>query len=113
MLTVTALLLQVTAATAYYAALGAMMRMAGKRLAGQTTTFDLLVLISLSVVLQQIALFKGAANALVFILTVFGAHVLTARACRRKLWITAFILLETKIGSSTSARAHMPKLPQT
>lgn len=83
MLTVTAALLQVTVATAYYVALVAMMRLAGKRLAGQTTTFDLLVLISLSVVLQQIALFKGAGNALVFILTVFGAHVFTARACRR------------------------------
>ena len=46
-------------------------------------TFDLLVLISLAVVLQQIALFNGPTNALVFMLTVFGAHVLTARACRQ------------------------------
>lgn len=83
MLTVTAVMWQVMAATVYYAALVAMMRLAGKRLAGQTTTFDLLVLISLSVVLQQIALFKGVGNALVFVVTVFGAHVLTARACRR------------------------------
>jgi len=74
--------LQVAAATAYYGALVGMMRLAGKRLAGQTTTFDLLVLISLSVVLQQVALFKGPVNALVFLATVFGAHLLTAGACR-------------------------------
>jgi hypothetical protein len=45
--------LQVPQAVAYYAALLGMMRLAGKRLAGQTTTFDLLVLISLAVVLQE------------------------------------------------------------
>ena len=60
-----------------------MMRLAGKRLAGQTTTFDLLVLISLAVVLQQMALLKGTLNAAIFIATVFAAHLATARACRR------------------------------
>jgi len=74
--------LQVVAATVYYAALVGMMRLAGKRLAGQTTTFDLLVLISLSVVLQQIALFEGPVNAVVFLGTVFAAHLGTAAACR-------------------------------
>ena len=74
--------LQVAAAAAYYGALVGMMRLAGKRLAGQTTTFDLLVLISLSVVLQQIALLKGPLNAVIFIATVFAAHLATARACR-------------------------------
>lgn len=77
------LALQVAAAVAYYAALVGMMRLAGKRLAGQTTTFDLLVLISLAVVLQQICLFGGAQNAVAFILTVFATHLLTTRACRR------------------------------
>lgn len=77
------LALQVAAAAVYYAALVGMMRLAGKRLAGQTTTFDLLVLISLSVVLQQIALFEGPLNALVFLGTVFAAHLGTAAACRQ------------------------------
>lgn len=75
--------LQVAGALAYYAGLVALMRLAGKRLAGQTTTFDLLVLISLSVVLQQLALRKGPLNALVFVVTVFVAHLLTAWGCRR------------------------------
>jgi uncharacterized membrane protein YcaP (DUF421 family) len=45
-------------------ALIVLMRVAGKRLAGQTTTFDLIVLITLGVVLQSSALQKGMANAL-------------------------------------------------
>ena len=75
-------LLQAMAAALYYTALVGMIRLAGKRLAGQTTTFDLIVLISLAVVLQKIALLEGLGNALVFVVTVFIAHILTARACR-------------------------------
>lgn len=75
--------IQAVAAIAYYATLLALMRLAGKRLAGQTTTFDLIVLITLAVVLQQVALFEGVRNAAVFVVTVFAAHVTTARACRR------------------------------
>ena len=77
------LLLQVGKALAYYLALIVLMRFAGKRLAGQTTTFDLIVLITLGVVLQTSALEKGTANALVFVATVFTAHKLIALWCAR------------------------------
>jgi len=75
--------LQAVLAVAYYAGLVIIMRLAGKRLAGQTTTFDLVVLISLGVVLQQVALRKGTANALIFIVTVFIAHRGLAVWCAR------------------------------
>ena len=80
---VTEVLLQIAAALAFYVGLVALIRLAGKRLAGQTTTFDLIVLISLSVALQSIALRGGPVNAVTFILTVFIAHVATAWGCRR------------------------------
>src|SRR5690606_39082272 len=76
-------LLQAGLALAYYAGLITIMRVAGKRLAGQTTTFDLLVLITLGVVLQTTVLRAGSANALVFIATVLAAHVGVARLCAR------------------------------
>lgn len=72
---------QVGLALAYYAGLITIMRVAGKRLAGQTTTFDLLVLIALGVVLQTTVLMEGRANAILFIATVLTAHVSLARAC--------------------------------
>jgi uncharacterized membrane protein YcaP (DUF421 family) len=74
-------ILQVAKASGYYIALIAVMRLAGKRLAGQTTTFDLIVLITLSVVIQSTALQPGFANALAFIATVFGLHRLNAWLC--------------------------------
>ncbi len=77
------ILLQVLLALAYYAILVTVMRLAGKRLAGQTTTFDLVILITISVVLQTTALREGVLNALVFIATVFTAHQLLATACAR------------------------------
>ena len=67
----------------YYTALVGLMRLAGKRLAGQTTTFDLVILITLGVVLQTTMLRPGNANALVFVAAVFGAHRGTAVACAR------------------------------
>jgi uncharacterized membrane protein YcaP (DUF421 family) len=70
--------LQLLLALCWYAALVVMMRLAGKRLAGQTTTFDLLVLITLGVVLQHTVLREGTTNALVFVITVFTAHRLLA-----------------------------------
>lgn len=85
--TLTELLLQAIKALAYYSALIVIMRLAGKRLAGQTTTFDLIVLITLGVVMQSTALQAGWANALVFVLTVFGAHRGLARLCARSTWI--------------------------
>ena len=77
------LALQSLQATAYYLALIILMRLSGKRLAGQTTTFDLIVLITLGVVLQSTALRDGPWNAGVFILTVFGLHRLNALLCAR------------------------------
>lgn len=74
---------QVFLALAYYAGVVVIFRMAGKRLAGQTTTFDLIILISLGVVLQEVTLIEGRATALIFMATVFGSHVLLAWACAR------------------------------
>jgi uncharacterized membrane protein YcaP (DUF421 family) len=56
------ILVQVGLALAYYATLVAIMRLASKRLAGQTTTFDLVILITISVVLQTTALREGVLN---------------------------------------------------
>jgi uncharacterized membrane protein YcaP (DUF421 family) len=75
--------LQLLLASAYYAALLVIMRLAGKRLAGQTTTFDLVVLITLAVVLQQTVLREGTANALIFVATVFVLHRGVAMWCAR------------------------------
>lgn len=78
-----ALALQALKAASYYVALIVLLRFAGKRLAGQTTTFDLIVLITLGVVLQTIALDEGTASALVFVGTVFALHKGLAVLCAR------------------------------
>lgn len=80
------LLIQAAKACGYYLALLILMRLAGKRLAGQTTTFDLIVLISLAVVLQTTALQEGPWNAFVFIFIVFALHRLIALLCARSRW---------------------------
>jgi uncharacterized membrane protein YcaP (DUF421 family) len=85
------ILLQVGLAIAYYAILVTVMRLAGKRLAGQTTTFDLVILITISVVLQTTALREGVLNALIFIATVFGAHQRLAAACARSTRIRRLV----------------------
>lgn len=85
------LLLQAAAALAYYLALVLLIRLAGKRLAGQITTFDLVVLIALAVVLQQLALTPGKASAVVFILVVFGAHRTTAWLCTRSATVKRLV----------------------
>lgn len=76
-------LTQAATAAAYYLGLLVLVRLAGKRLAGQTTTFDLLILISLGVVLQTAALQDGTANALIFVATVFALHRSVAVLCAR------------------------------
>ncbi len=68
-------------AVLYYVGLVLVLRLAGKRLAGQTTTFDLVVLIQLAVVLQTTLLGEGVANAVVFLVTVLALHRLVAQAC--------------------------------
>jgi uncharacterized membrane protein YcaP (DUF421 family) len=70
-------------ATAYYLLLVTVFRLAGKRLAGQTTPFDLLVLIGLGVALQNVTLRPGPLNAIAFIVTVFLLHILAAQLCAR------------------------------
>ena len=77
------LLIQTAKATAFYAGLVVLMRLAGKRLAGQTTTFDLIVLITLGGVIQTAALQEGVLNALVFIASVFILHRLISLICAR------------------------------
>jgi uncharacterized membrane protein YcaP (DUF421 family) len=88
---VDALLVQVAKAAAYYVALVVLVRIAGKRFAGQTTTFDLLVLITLGVVLQSAALAEGTANAIAFVLTVFGLHLFNGWACARSRRVRHFL----------------------
>ena len=77
------LVLQALKALGYYIVLVVIMRLAGKRLAGQTTTFDLIVLITLGVVIQSTALQDGWANAVVFVITVFALHRGLAALCAR------------------------------
>lgn len=85
------LLLQAVKAAAYYAALLVLVRAAGKRMAGQTTTFDLLVLITLGVVIQTAALEAGTANAIVFVITVFALHRGVAAACARSRFVRTVV----------------------
>jgi uncharacterized membrane protein YcaP (DUF421 family) len=77
------IVLQAAKAAAYYAGLLVVVRLAGKRMSGQMTTFDLIVLITLGVVMQTAALERGTLNALVFVLTVFALHRGTAVLCAR------------------------------
>jgi uncharacterized membrane protein YcaP (DUF421 family) len=78
-------------AALYYAGVVLILRLAGKRLAGQTTTFDLVVLIQLAVVLQTTLLADGVANAFVFLLTVLVLHRLVAQACARSSRLRKFL----------------------
>jgi len=67
----------------YYFAVIVIVRIAGKRLAGQMTTFDLVVLIGLVVAAQQSILSPGAAHAAVFITTVLLTHIAVTWMCSR------------------------------
>ena len=84
-------LLQVGMALLYYAVLLAILRLAGKRLAGQTTTLDLVVLIALAVVIQGALLEPGRLNAVVFVVTVFAAHRLLAVASARSRFVRELV----------------------
>ena len=67
----------------YYATLLVMMRLAGKRLAGQTTTFDLLVLITLGVTVQGLYVQDDTMlNTVTFVVVVFAVHRGLAAVCR-------------------------------
>jgi len=78
---------QALLALVWYAVMMGVLRLAGKRLAGQTTTFDLLVLITLGVVLQKPTLEDGKAQAIVFFSTVFLSHLGQTAACARWTWL--------------------------
>jgi uncharacterized membrane protein YcaP (DUF421 family) len=83
-------ILQAAKALGYYVALLALVRMAGKRLAGQTASLDLIVLVTLSVVLQKPLLDDGDGDAIVFLLVVFAAHLAQtwlSRKSRRLRWL--------------------------
>jgi uncharacterized membrane protein YcaP (DUF421 family) len=81
--TISPILQQVLNGIAFYAALVALTRLAGKRLAGQTTTFDLIVLISIATAAQGMLLDDRWSNRLAFVVTVFAVHKLLAAACTR------------------------------
>ena len=76
-------IIQILKAFVYYVAIVFLLRSAGKRLAGQTTTFDLIILITLGVVIQNAVLEPGALNAFIFVLTVFLSHKLLALLCAK------------------------------
>ena len=106
-------------AVLYYIGLVIVMRLAGKRLAGQTTTFDLVVLIQLAVVLQTALLAKGVANSVVFLVTVLVLHRLVAQACARsprlrkmlrgepRPLVTQGVVLEDALKSEGMSRAEL------
>lgn len=81
------LALQAAKALAYYVTLIVMMRLAGKRLAGQTTTFDLLVLITLGATVQSALVGKEPWQTAVFVVVVFTSHRALALVCRRSTFI--------------------------
>jgi uncharacterized membrane protein YcaP (DUF421 family) len=76
------LAVQAAKALGYYVILIVMMRLAGKRLAGQTTTFDLIVLITLGATVQNALVSHGALQTAVFVLVVFSVHRALAAVCR-------------------------------
>ena len=86
-----ALLQQAGLAAIFYAGVLLIVRLSGKRLAGQTTTFDLVVLISLIVALQKATLGDGLAEVVLFVVVVLALHrglaAATARSSRLKRWI--------------------------
>ena len=74
------ILKQTGLAFVFYIWVLALFRFSGKRLAGQTTTFDLIMLISLSVAVQNVTLLKGTGNSITFIIVVFLTHRMQAWA---------------------------------
>lgn len=74
---------QIGLAALFYFLVVSLFRIAGKRFAGQTTTFDLIILISLGVALQQVTLLDGTLNAMIFVATVFLLHWAVAKLCQK------------------------------
>jgi uncharacterized membrane protein YcaP (DUF421 family) len=65
---------QALRAVAYYFGVLLLARIAGKRLAGQMTTFDLIVLITLATATQRVAVDDGTSSAMVFVVVVLLTH---------------------------------------
>ena len=78
-----ALLTQSALGVFYYFAVIVLVRIAGKRLAGQMTTFDLVVLIGLVVAAQQTVLTPGPVTSVIFIITVLLTHLGVSWLCSR------------------------------
>ncbi len=78
-----ALGLQCLLGLAYYFSVLVLVRLAGKRLAGQMTTFDLVILIGLVVATQQAVLLPGTGTAATFVFTVLLAHRAITWLCAR------------------------------
>jgi len=74
---------QALRAVAYYTVVLLLTRVAGKRLAGQMTTFDLIVLIALAGAAEDVALQPGRASIVVFIVVVLITHRCVALLCVR------------------------------
>jgi uncharacterized membrane protein YcaP (DUF421 family) len=70
-------------AVGYYLLVLLLTRVAGKRLAGQMTTFDLIVLIALASAAEQAVLQKDTASVAVFIVVVLVTHRCVASLCAR------------------------------
>jgi len=75
----------------YYSAILLFLRLSGKRLAGQTSTLDLIILIAVAVALQSIALHEGQRNAVIFILAVFALHYAQMAICAKSTRVRHFI----------------------
>lgn len=84
-------MIQIAKALLYYAFVLGVFRVSGKRLAGQTTTFDLIVLITLGVVLQMNLLEPGLENGLIFVATVLVTHKALALGMARSRALRYFI----------------------
>ena len=74
-----AIFIQFLLSVSFYMSVVIMMRLAGKRLAGQTTTFDLIILITLSVTLQALFVEENKLSRVVFVVTVFMSHIALSR----------------------------------
>lgn len=93
----TGLAAQSALAIAYYVSVIVITRLAGKRLAGQVATVDLIILISLGVVMQSVLLRDGTANAATFVVTVFVCHKLLAVLCFRSSALRALVRGEPRV----------------
>jgi uncharacterized membrane protein YcaP (DUF421 family) len=78
-------------ASGWYIALLLVVRIGGRRLGGQTATLDLLVLITISVQLQNSMLLEGPVAAAVFGVTALFWHRLLASGCARWQWLRIMV----------------------